>query len=270
MARLDAAKTRFYENASHELRSPLTVLGLAVEVLKPHLDTAGAAHLAAMSRALDRLNQLVDALLSFVNAGSHAFEPRFEEVDLAEATKAVVAMFPAIASQAGLSLDTEIDQVGNVEVDPEAWRSIVANLVSNAVKYTDDGGVTVRLKREEEDVHLEVSDTGMGIDDADQAHIFERFRRGVAGRSHDASGLGLGLSLVDDLVRAHDGTIEVHSHLGDGATFTVDLPLHRPEQAGSAPPVMSPVGVVGRPSSVEAGLLAPAQSTPKITPAMPR
>ncbi len=264
--RADAARTRFYENAGHELRSPLTILGLAVEVLKPHVDDSSRQHLRAMTRALERLNELVDTLLSSINGDGRAFEPRFEDVDLTEATEAVLAMFPTVASEAGLTLTTEIDQVGEVEVDPEAWRRLVANLVSNAVKYTSDGGVTVRLTRGNGDVHLEVSDTGLGIDDADQATIFERFRRGDAGRVRDSGGLGLGLSLVDDLVRVHHGHVTVRSRPGDGATFTVDLPRHRPgreapldQGPGRALGERAPIGPTpgfGGGAPVEVGLAA--------------
>lgn len=108
-SRIDAAKIRFYENASHELRTPLTVLGLAVEVLRPYVGLAAAPHLATVSRTLERLNELVDALLLFVRSDTYSPPPEVEELDLAEATSAVLAMFPTVVAEAGLTLTTSID-----------------------------------------------------------------------------------------------------------------------------------------------------------------
>lgn len=234
IAKLDAAKTRFYENVSHEFRTPLTVLHMAMEVLAPHLDDVARAQLGMAARAVDRLDELVDALSTFVKTQAHTLEPHFEPVDLRQATLDVVAMFPTVAASAGLSLTSHIDPVGEAEVDPEAWSCIVANLVSNGVKYTERGGVTVRLSQTDDGVRLEVTDTGVGIADVDRDVIFGRFRRGEAGREKDSQGLGLGLALVDDLVRAHSGTIKVRSRAHGGTAFVVELPRAR-RKAGSHP-----------------------------------
>lgn len=105
-----------------------------------------------------------------------------------------------------------------MQVDREAWSRIVVNLVSNAVKYTETGGVTVHLSATQTGVRLEVTDTGVGISDAERAAVFERFHRAEGARGRDSRGLGVGLSLVEDLVRAHFGTVNVRSRLGEGST----------------------------------------------------
>ncbi|MDO5697210.1 MAG: response regulator [Dermatophilus congolensis] len=283
----DAAKTRFYQNASHEFRTPLTVLHMAVEVLRPPIAPQAEGQLATISRAVDQLDRLVEELLTFVREERDALDPLLKPVNLAEATRTVTSMFRTLASRAGLELFTEIEPIGCVLVNPEAWNRIVANLVSNAVKYTPEGSVTVRLFSVDDvvvgradlrtggggaaelagdfEVHLEVVDTGMGIAEDDASAVFSRFGRGEAARSIDAGGLGLGLSMVDDLVRAHDGSIRVQSRAGEGSTFAVRLP-RRPVMSEGDGEVGLTVEAVARVAETTvgtdpaAGILAPAHT----------
>src|SRR6185312_3158392 len=114
-----------------------------------------------------------------------------------------------------------------VHVDQEMWAKIVLNLLSNALNFTFDGGITVRLAAHDELVELSVADTGIGIAAADQTHLFERFHRVVGARSRSHEGSGIGLALVAELTGLHGGDVGVDSEPGRGSAFTVSVPLGR-------------------------------------------
>jgi len=239
LADLDQVKMEFFQNVSHELRTPLTVL---ISPLRNLLATAGdrpvseQQDLRAAVRAAHRLNTMVDALLDFSGAEARTLHPDLQPTDLAEATADTASMFRAAAEHAGLTFQVNVpDTPVIVAVDRGMWTTIVTNLLSNAVKYTRYGGVRVTVAATETDALLTVTDTGMGVDPADQPLIFDRFHR-VPGTG--AQGAGIGLSVVADLVHAHQGRIEVTSTPGRGSTFTDTVP--RPAVAGTAAPPARP------------------------------
>lgn len=243
---IDAQKTQFYQDVSHELRTPLTLLRLAIDHLaQGRRSPSLAAHLTTASQATQQLERLVDALLVFVTAERNVLRPTVERVDVAAVTQAVVGMFHSAADSAGLSLRTDLESVGTVLVDREGWGRIVANLVSNAVKYTDIGGVTVRLQRSGDVLSLVVSDTGIGIPAEEHAAVFDRFHRTPRSMRGGRQGVGIGLPLVADLVRAHGGTVDVESLPGQGCAFTVQLPIP-PEQVPAGGDEVAP-DVAGHP-----------------------
>jgi signal transduction histidine kinase/DNA-binding response OmpR family regulator len=269
LAELDAAKTRFFQNVSHEFRTPLTLLlGPLRTVLEQHgarLPEREREALDTAHRAALRLRRLVDSLLDVVRAEADELHARPEPADVGRLTADCASMFRSAADGAGVALAVDIaDEVRaagrRVVLDREMWAKIVLNLVSNAVKFTESGSITVTLASAAGRLVLTVADTGAGIPTTDLGRIFDRFHQ-VAGRAgRSGEGTGIGLALVRDLAAALGGTVEVTSILGAGSTFTVSVPEMVAEMvadgaaADTAPPV-----TVGEAFAGEADQWRPAQ-----------
>jgi PAS domain S-box-containing protein len=229
LARLDQAKTDFFTNVSHEFRTPLTLLlGPAEDALQDAahpLPAEQRARMEVISRSGQRLLKLVNTLLDFSRLESGRVEARFEPVDLARYTRELVSMFDSAAERLGIGLVLDVRPlVEPVHVDRDLWAKVVLNLLSNALKFTFQGCITVRLAEGADGVDLEVRDTGTGIPDHELPRLFERFHRVGGARSRTHEGSGIGLALVAELVELHGGTVTVDSALGKGSTFTVHLP----------------------------------------------
>jgi len=253
LAELDAAKTAFFHNVSHELRTPLMlVLEPLRVVLDADLSDDQRARLAMAERNGSRLQRLVDALLDTARIESGRLDAQFSPLDARAATSNVLAMFEGAFAAAGLDLRLQLADIGEpVWLDETMWETIVSNLVANALKYCQDGSVTVGLGRRGETMVLEVTDTGIGIAPEELPKVFDRFHRvrGSAGRS--AEGTGIGLALVKAMAEMHTGSVTVQSRPGLGSTFTVTMPLgrqHVPVGAAAARPL---AGDLARSSSVE-------------------
>ncbi|MET0769302.1 MAG: ATP-binding protein, partial [Solirubrobacteraceae bacterium] len=236
---LDRAKTTFFTNVSHELRTPLTLLlGPAEDALTDEqapLPPAQRARVEVIDRNAQRLLKLVNTLLDFSRLESDQAGPRREPVDLARYTAELAAMFDSAIHRAGVTLTIDCPPLPRpVEVDREMWAKVVLNLVSNALKFTFEGGITVSVAAEGDSARLVVADTGTGIAPADQERLFERFHRVVDARSRTHEGSGIGLALVAELAALHDGSVEVESALGEGSRFTVRVPLGETPPAGEA------------------------------------
>jgi PAS domain S-box-containing protein len=225
-------KDEFLATVSHELRTPLSAV-----LLWAHLLRTGAVDESARTAALDTVynsaktqSQIIDDLLdlSRMIAGKLSIEPRPLEL-LPVVTQAMDSLRPAAAAK-GLVIDVHADpdvSAAVLPIDPDRMRQVVWNLVNNAIKFTPAGGsVRVSLARVPRGVTLVVSDTGKGISKDFLPHVFERFRQADAGTTRTQSGLGLGLSIVKQIVEMHGGTVAADSPgQGMGATFTVRLPL---------------------------------------------
>jgi PAS domain S-box-containing protein len=243
LARLDRAKTDFFTNISHEFRTPLTLLlGPAEDALADPVDPLPERQrerVEVMHRNGQRLLKLVNTLLDFSRLESGRADGVFEPVDLARYTRELASMFETAADRLGLALTIDCPPLPQpVLVDRDMWGKIVLNLVSNALKFTLEGGVAVRLLADGDRAVLRVSDTGAGIPVEEQDHLFERFHRvsGVESRSHEGSGIGL--ALVAELAELHGGTVSVTSAPGAGSTFEVRVPLgagHLPDDRVSEP-----------------------------------
>ncbi|MET0930801.1 MAG: SpoIIE family protein phosphatase [Aeromicrobium sp.] len=232
LARLDQAKTDFFTNVSHEFRTPLTLLlGPAADALNDPLLPAGdrqRARFEVIHRNGQRLLQLVNSLLDFSRLEAGGIASHFEPVELARVTEPLVTMFESAADQAGLTLSYEYDALSaDCYVDVEHWAKIVLNLMSNAFKFTFDGGIAVTLREADGHAVLTVADTGTGIPAEEVPHLFERFHRvhGAVSRTHEGSGIGL--ALVSELARLHGGDADAASTVGDGTRMTVRIPLGR-------------------------------------------
>jgi PAS domain S-box-containing protein len=237
LAELDRAKTAFFSNVSHEFRTPLTLmLGPLEEML-----SKGGAEPVASRESVDlvhrnglRLLRLVNTLLDFSRIEANRMQACYEPLDLAQLTLDLASVFRSTIEKACLTFDTTCLAVSQpVYVDREMWEKIVFNLLSNAFKFTFQGSIAVTLREFSGRVELAVADTGTGIPAAEIPNLFKRFHRvhGARGRTYEGSGIGL--ALVDDLVKLHGGTIRVESELGVGTTFTITVPKgfrHLPEE----------------------------------------
>jgi PAS domain S-box-containing protein len=230
LAELDRAKTAFFSNVSHEFRTPLTLLLGPLEEVAAHPATPAdvRAYLEIAQRNALRLQKLVNSLLDFSRIEAGRVQACYEPTDLAAVTSHLASNFRSAVERAGLALDVDCPPLGEpVYVDREMWEKIVLNLVSNAFKFTLQGTIGVRMRREAGHAVLEVSDTGVGIPQHELSRVFERFHRveGTAGRTQEGSGIGL--ALVQELVKFHGGGISVASVPGVGTTFRIAVPLGR-------------------------------------------
>jgi signal transduction histidine kinase len=230
LSELDAAKTEFFSNISHEFRTPLTLMLGPLEdelaALAPGADAGPRRErLETAHRNCLRLLKLVNSLLDFSRIEAGRVQALYEPTDLAKLTAELASHFHSAAQRAGLQLQIECPPVPEpVYVDREMWAKIVLNLVSNAFKHTFQGSITVRLQSSNAGgVRLTVEDTGVGIPAEEIPKLFERFHRvkGTASRTHE--GTGIGLSLVRELVHLHSGSVHVDSTVGKGSRFMVEL-----------------------------------------------
>ena len=225
----DRLKDEFVALISHDLRTPLTSITGYVELaLEEDLTDDVRGFLQVVARNSDRLLRLVNDLLfvARLQAGDVMLEE--EDLDLAELVRdGVRAMEPRAAGKE-ITLTCEVETVPLVHVDRGRFLQVLDNLVSNALKFTPEGGeVHVRLGERDGNIRLEVSDSGMGISAADQRRLFERFFRAGNAVEQQVPGTGLGLYICRAIAEAHEGTISVRSELGEGSTFRLELPLVR-------------------------------------------
>ncbi|MET8849173.1 SpoIIE family protein phosphatase [Amycolatopsis sp. NPDC004625] len=229
LAALDAAKTTFFANISHEFRTPLTlILGPATE-LQETLGDAGdrvREEVDVIHRNALRLGRLVNTLLDFSRIEAGRMQARFEPVDLGTFTGELASVFRAAVERAGLVFEVDCGPLPEpVHVDRGMWEKVVFNLLSNAVKFTFDGAIRVSAGLDGGDAVVAVSDTGTGIDAAELPRLFERFHRIPSARARSNEGSGIGLALVRELVGMHGGSVAVESTPGAGTTFRVRVPL---------------------------------------------
>ncbi len=228
LAEIDRAKTQFFSNVSHEFRTPLTLMLGPLDDLLASADLGGPAReeLAMVRRNGERLLKLVNALLEFSRMEAGRTRASFVATDLSELTADLASTFRSATDRAGLELRVDCPPLAEpVFVDREMWERIVLNLLSNAFKFTFEGAITISLTTDDRVARLSVADTGTGIPAAELPRLFERFHRIEGSRGRSFEGSGIGLALVDELVRFHGGTIEVASEEGRGSTFTVSIPL---------------------------------------------
>jgi signal transduction histidine kinase len=243
IARLESSFTalrRFTADASHELKTPLTVLRADVERAM-HPGTTSSERMVALEEALQetaRMADLVESLLTLARADEGRFDLHREPVRLVPLVRDVFETAMILGEDAGLTIELPVCEDTTVLGDPNRLRQLFLNLVTNAIKYTPRGGhVEIALtRRPHDEVALTVRDTGIGISASDLPHVFERFWRADRVRSRraatgegawglDRGGFGLGLSIAQWIVQAHGGSLTVQSRLGRGSMFTVVLPV---------------------------------------------
>ncbi len=251
LAELDRAKTAFFSNASHEFRTPLTLMLGPVEdaladAAEP-LPRGQRERLETAHRSSLRLLKLVNTLLDFSRIEAGRVQAVYEPTDLAALTAELASNFRSACEKAGLSLVVDCPPLPEpVYVDRDMWEKVVLNLVSNAFKFTLEGAIAVGLRPAGVAAELTVRDTGTGIPAEELPRIFERFHRveGARGRTHE--GTGIGLALVQELVKLHGGSVRVESTVGGGSIFSVTIPFgaaHLPADRVGTPRTLSSTAV---------------------------
>ncbi len=229
--------SRFSADASHELRTPLTIMRGELEsaVQNPKIDPEIREALGNALEEAVRLSKVVDQLLTMsrLDAGEAFLE--LSHFDFSELVRTTVEYMRLLADEKKLALKVEAAEPVQVEGDPSRLQQVVVNLLDNAIKYTSEGGsVSVNVRAEGDKAVLTVTDSGIGISEEGQAHIFERFYRTDKARSRQMGGTGLGLSIVKSIGAAHGGRVSVQSTEGHGSTFRFEIPRLADKEARSA------------------------------------
>jgi PAS domain S-box-containing protein len=228
-------KSQFFALVSHELRTPLTsIVGYAEmvdEIEGSHLSSEGREYMGIIKRSAEKLDRLVQDLLLVAQVESGSFGVELRPVDVAPVVRDCVESSRPVAEEAGILLSHAAEETPTLMADSSRLGQVIDNLVSNAIKFTPEGGtVAVRVQKQRDRCAIEVSDTGVGIAPDELEHLFDRFYRAQEARKGHYSGAGLGLAISKAIVDAHDGGIEVASEPGRGSTFQVLLPVRDAEQ----------------------------------------
>ncbi|BAU11369.1 response regulator receiver sensor signal transduction histidine kinase [Leptolyngbya sp. NIES-3755] len=223
----EIAQRALFSNISHEFRTPLTLLMGGIEAVLDDrtitLDHRSDLELAYRSSV--QLLKLVNVLLDFSRIEAGQFRGVFYPIGLGSFTAELASVFRSTIEQAGIQFTIDCPTLPEaVYVDPEMWEKIVFNLLSNAFKFTSEGEIAVRLTWKGDRVELVVQDTGIGISETELPHLFDRFYQVKAVKGRSFEGSGIGLSLVQELVKLHGGTIVVDSTEGNGSCFRVTIP----------------------------------------------
>ena len=223
-------KSDFVGAVSHEFRTPLTALCQLAETFAQGRvadETQRRQYYDLLLRETRRLRRLVESLLDFGRMEGGVREYRSEPLDAAQLVRDIVADFQEEAARQGYRIELSGDEAGlRLRGDEEALRRAVWNLLDNAVKYSPGSFIVwVDLSHQGRELHLRVRDQGLGITDEERAQVFRKFVRGASSREAGVKGTGIGLSMVDHIVRGHRGRVTVESGPGVGSTFTVVLPL---------------------------------------------
>ncbi|MBD2353515.1 response regulator [Tolypothrix sp. FACHB-123] len=224
LLQLDKQKTEFFQNISHEFRTPITLIQGPLESAVNNGDGLSYAQSAIALRNSRRLLRLVNQLLDLQRLDAGRMQPSFRPYDLDEFVSQIVESFRPYCEKKGLHLVTDLDKCPEVYLDMEKFDKVIYNLLSNAMKFTPESGtIGIRLISAGKNCILQVQDTGIGIVQEQIPHLFERFRQAEGSENRSYEGSGLGLALVKELVELHGGQVTVESVYGEGTTFTLHL-----------------------------------------------
>ena len=259
LAELDRAKNAFLTNVSHEFRTPLTLLlGPLNDALTDSApDSVLSSQLSTARRNAGRLQRLVDSLLDFSRIEAGRATASLICVDVGALTSDIAASFTELCQRAGLELVLDCHPAV-ADVDPGMWETIMLNVLSNAVKYTLAGSITVTTHSDKKWCHTTIRDTGIGIAEADLVRLGERFFRTDSAHGRSVEGTGIGLSLVQGLVELQHGTVEFTSELGRGTAVTIRLP----RSVRGKPVDHSPAALLDNPYVIEADQWVTSRPTP--------
>jgi heavy metal sensor kinase len=230
---------QFSTDVSHELRTPITAIRGQLEVAMFTAENVEQYREAILNslQDIERLSQIVRALLLLAQAESGQVALHKTRLDLSSTVRDIIDQFQIPAEEAQIQLVADLPQECFAEVDRVQIERMISNLISNAIKFTPPGGeVRVALKPQPDRVDIVVEDTGRGIAPQHLSHIFDRFYQVPDTDSTSERGLGLGLSFVNWIAKAHGGSVEVESEPGKGSRFTVSLPAPPSEPAPSLTP----------------------------------
>ena len=225
MRHLERLKRDFVLNVSHELRTPLTAIKGFVETLEGEVEEKDKNYLGIIKRNTDRLINIVKDLLLLAELEEKGIAIQTQQLDLQPLVQNVLKIFETKAKEKSLTLEVAADPgLPSISADPFALEQMFINLIDNAIKYTEKGGVRIALRKGEGTIQIDIEDTGMGIPAEHLDRIFERFYVVDKSRSKRMGGTGLGLAIVKHIVLAHRGQISVKSQPGRGTIFSVILP----------------------------------------------
>ena len=233
LEKLDQLKSRFFNNISHEFRTPLTLILGPLEKLRKNVDNGLQPTIDVIERNGKRLLKLINQLLDLSKIESGKVELKTSLADLVPLIRGWVMSFESLAESKGVKLAIETGKPSYfMYLDQPKIEKVIINLLSNAFKYTPQGGaITVDLSEKQGDKYnclsIKVKDTGSGIPEAELEHIFDRFYQATNAETVDVTGTGIGLSLIKELVELHSGTVRVESEYGKGSVFEVMLPQGR-------------------------------------------
>jgi signal transduction histidine kinase len=236
---LDYLKSKFIADMSHELRTPVSNLNLRLHLLERDTPEKQSEHIRILKNQFTRLNQLLENILDFSKLDKNGTTSNpVEVVDLNALIEEELTTLQPRADAAGLALIFIPDPaLPLINGRASELSRMILNLATNAINYTPSGKVEIRTGCDEQQVYMEVRDTGVGITPEDLPHLFQRFYRGQQVGSSNIPGTGLGLNIVQGIVQMHGGTIEVESEIDKGSTFRVRLPAH--SQNGEKPFMLS-------------------------------
>ena len=223
LSELNQLKDEFISIASHELRAPLTLIRGYADELKG--DPSDKDKIEIIKNHSDQLAKLVEDILEVSRIESGRLKMENQDIDPADIVENIVSMFQGQAKEKGLTLDLVNKSSGVVTIDPERFRQIITNMVSNSVKYTLQGSVTVDLETTRDELAVSVHDSGIGISGEDQKKLFHKFSRIKDERTSKVRGTGLGLWITKRIVELMNGDIVVESIKGTGSSFIVTFPL---------------------------------------------
>jgi signal transduction histidine kinase len=219
-------RKRLSSDMAHEIRTPLTTVKTYIEAIMDGIWEPSNERLSSCYEELERITKLTDDLQSLAKAEQANLVINKIRLDVSSEMKKIVNTFEPVYEKNNTEIFTNIEDNVMGNLDKDKFKQIMYNLLSNACKYSKEGGnVWVRIKKEGRWIEIEVEDNGIGIDEKDLPYIFERFYRGDISRSRETGGTGIGLTITRALVEAHGGKIEVKSTKGKGSIFRLSLPV---------------------------------------------
>ncbi len=230
---LDEAKTSFLANVSHELRTPLTSIRAFSEMLLSYNDDESVQRefLGIITAESERLTRLVNDVLDVTKIESGQMDWRDEWIDLVALVDQCTRTFTPLFDHAKLDFRIEVPpSLPPITGDADRLQQVIHNLLNNAMKFTSDGAISLRVSVRGDWTHIAVSDTGVGIAPSDQQRVFEKFQQVGDTLTGKPKGTGLGLTICRDIVAYHGGQLMLDSQPGQGSTFTIVLPIARAER----------------------------------------
>ena len=229
LKQLDESREEFVSNVSHELKTPMTSMKVLADSLLEQDNVPVEMYqefMGDIAKEIDRENQIITDLLSLVKMDKSGQNINIQPVNINDLLEQILKRLKPIAEKKNVEMVLESFRPVSAEIDETKFSLAVSNLVENAIKYNHDNGwVHVSLNADHKYFYIRVEDSGIGIPEEDQAHIFERFYRVDKSHSREIGGTGLGLAIARNAVIMHRGSIKVYSNEGEGTTFTVRIPL---------------------------------------------
>lgn len=228
LAKQENIRKKYASDISHELRTPLATLKSHLEAIIDGIWEPSQEHLDVLMNEIDRLSNLVDDLKDSFRSEELNLVLNKTKFNISKELNSIVTTFIPLYSKEGFSLEVDIENNIEINMDKDKLKQIIYNLLSNSIKYLDvNGEVLVTLVKEKNNIIIRVKDNGTGIEKKDLPYVFDRFYRSDSSRNKNTGGTGLGLSIVKSIVEAHGGTINIDSILGQGTEFIIVLPINK-------------------------------------------